>query len=118
MSVLSSSIFEGGDASRTAASQIAEKVKSSGSGLSSADLSALAEALADGSKGTAAKREARYRAKSESAPARDEKMSAFAGCRPRPSLACRAAYAEPGAWGVAFCGQPGAESSAHERNSP
>ena len=57
MSVLSSSIFEGGDASRTAASQIAEKVKSSGSGLSSADLSALAEALADGSKGTAAKRE-------------------------------------------------------------
>lgn len=57
MSVLSSSVFEGGDASRTAASQIAEQVKSSGSGLSSADLSALAGALADGSKGTAAKRE-------------------------------------------------------------
>ena len=57
MSVINSSVFQGGDAGRTAASQIASQVKSSASGMSSADVAALADALREGSKGTAAKRE-------------------------------------------------------------
>ena len=55
--MINQSVFEGGDASRTAASQIADQVKSSGSGLSSADVAAVADVLREGSKGTAAKRE-------------------------------------------------------------
>ena len=55
--MINQSVFEGGDASRTAASQIADQVKSSGSGLSSADVAAVADVLREGSKGTAAARE-------------------------------------------------------------
>ena len=55
--MINQSVFEGGDASRTAASQIADQVKSSGSGLSSADVAAVADVLREGSKGTVAKRE-------------------------------------------------------------
>jgi len=55
--MINQSVFEGGDASRTAASQIADQVKFSGSGLSSADVAAVADVLREGSKGTVAKRE-------------------------------------------------------------
>ena len=51
------SVFQGGDAARTAASQIAEQVKSSPAGMNPADVAALSDALKEGSKGTAAARE-------------------------------------------------------------
>ena len=54
---MNAGVFNGGDASRTAASQIASQVKSSPSGFSAGDVTSLAEALRDGAKGTAAKRE-------------------------------------------------------------
>ena len=57
MSLLSAGVFDGGDASRTAASQIASQVKSSPAGLPAGDVTSLADALRDGAKGTAAKRE-------------------------------------------------------------
>jgi hypothetical protein len=57
MSLINSSVFQGGDAGRAAASQIASQVKSSASGMSPADVAALAGALAEASKGTAAARE-------------------------------------------------------------
>ena len=57
MAIIDSGMFQGGDAGRTAASQIASQVKSSASGLSGADVAAIADVLRDGSKGTAAKRE-------------------------------------------------------------
>ena len=57
MSLLNAGVFDGGDASRTAASQIASQVKSSPSGFPAGDVTSLADALRDGAKGTAAKRE-------------------------------------------------------------
>ena len=57
MTILSAGVFEGGDASRTAASQIASQVKSSPAGFPAGDVTSLADTLRDGAKGTAAKRE-------------------------------------------------------------
>eukprot|EP00227_Mantoniella_beaufortii_P016613 CAMPEP_0197585056 /NCGR_PEP_ID=MMETSP1326-20131121/7462_1 /TAXON_ID=1155430 /ORGANISM="Genus nov. species nov., Strain RCC2288" /LENGTH=1042 /DNA_ID=CAMNT_0043149509 /DNA_START=144 /DNA_END=3272 /DNA_ORIENTATION=+ len=54
---LMTELFQGGDAGKAAASQIADQVKSSGAPLDASTVAALAEALCESSKGTAAKRE-------------------------------------------------------------
>ena len=57
MSLLHPGVFQGGDASRTAASQIASSVKSSPGGFPVGDVSSLTDLLRDSAKGTVAKRE-------------------------------------------------------------